>query len=176
MNRNRKKVVAATLATGMAVVMGTMPVLAADSSVSKQETVYVNASASGTPQEITVSDWLKNSGDSSESEIKDTSDLTDIKNVKGDETFTQDGDNLTWSTDGKDIYYQGTTTKELPASVELTYYLDGVQVSPDDLAGKSGHLKIEVKYTNNAKNEVKVGKKKTDMYSPFVMVLSLIHI
>ena len=87
------------------------------------------------------------------------SDLKDIKNVKGDETFDQDGDDLTWNTEDKDIYYQGTTTKELPASVELTYYLDGVQVSPDDLAGKSGHLKVEVKYTNNAKNKVKVGKK-----------------
>ena len=172
MNRNRKKVVAATLATGMAVVMGTMPVLAADSSVSKQETVYVNASASGTPQEITVSDWLKNSASSGN--LSDVSDLKDIKNVKGDETFEQDGDELTWNTEDKDIYYQGTTTKELPASVELTYYLDGVQVSPDDLAGKSGHLKIEVKYTNNAKNEVKVGKKKTDMYSPFVMVTAMI--
>lgn len=96
MNRNRKKVVAATLATGMAVVMGTMPVLAADSSVSKQETVYVNASASGTPQEITVSDWLKNSASSGN--LSDVSDLKDIKNVKGDETFEQDGDELTWNT------------------------------------------------------------------------------
>ena len=172
MNRNRKKVVAASLATGMAVVMGTVPVLAADSSVSKQETVYVNASASGTPQEITVSEWLKNSA--SAGNLSDVSDLKDIKNVKGDETFDQDGDDLTWNTEDKDIYYQGTTTKELPASVELTYYLDGVQVSPDDLAGKSGHLKVEVKYTNNAKNKVKVGKKKTDMYSPFVMVTAMI--
>ena len=172
MNRNRKKVVVASLATGMAVVMGTVPVLAADSSVSKQETVYVNASASGTPQEITVSEWLKNSASSGN--VSDVSDLKDIKNVKGDETFDQDGDDLTWNTEDKDIYYQGTTTKELPASVELTYYLDGVQVSPDDLAGKSGHLKVEVKYTNNAKNKVKVGKKKTDMYSPFVMVTAMI--
>ncbi len=105
-----------------------MPVLAADSSVSKQETVYVNASASGTPQEITVSEWLKNSASSGN--LSDVSDLKDIKNVKGDETFEQDGDELTWNTEDKDIYYQGTTTKELPASVELTYYLDGVQVSP----------------------------------------------
>ena len=134
--------------------------------------MYVNASASGTPQEITVSEWLKNSA--SAGNLSDVSDLKDIKNVKGDETFDQDGDDLTWNTEDKDIYYQGTTTKELPASVELTYYLDGVQVSPDDLAGKSGHLKVEVKYTNNAKNKVKVGKKKTDMYSPFVMVTAMI--
>ena len=122
MNRNRKKVVAATLATGMAVVMGTMPVLAADSSVSKQETVYVNASASGTPQEITVSDWLKNSASSGN--LSDVSDLKDIKNVKGDETFDGSGDKITWNADGSDIYYQGTSTKQSPVSIKLTYYLD----------------------------------------------------
>ena len=115
MNRNRKKVVAASLATGMAVVMGTVPVLAADSSVSKQETVYVNASASGTPQEITVSEWLKNSA--SAGNLSDVSDLKDIKNVKGDETFEQDGSNLTWNTEDKDIYYQGTTNKDLRVSM-----------------------------------------------------------
>ena len=172
MNRNRKKVVAASLATGMAIVMGTIPVLAADSSVSKQETVYVNASSSGTPQEITVSDWLKDSA--SAGNLSDVSELKGIKNVKGDETFEQDGEDLTWNTEDKDIYYQGTTDKELPASVQLTYYLDGVQVKPDELAGKSGHLKIEVKYTNNAVNKVKVGKKNTNMYSPFVMATAMI--
>ena len=64
----------------------------------------------GTPQEITVSDWLKNSA--SAGDLSDVSDLKDIKNVKGDETFSQDGDELTWNTEDKDIYYQGTTTKE----------------------------------------------------------------
>ena len=107
MNRNRKKAAAATLAAGMAVVLSAGTVMAAaqtgDSSVQKEETVYVNTTADGEVTDVTVSDWLKNAGDSS-SDIKDSSDLTDIKNVKGDETFTQDGDNLTWSTDGKDIY------------------------------------------------------------------------
>ena len=111
MNRNRKKAAAATLAAGMAVVLGAGTVMAAastgDNGVQKEETVYVNTTAGGEVTDVTVSDWLKNSGDSSNSEVKDTSDLQDIKNVKGDETFTQNGNDLTWSTDGKDIYYQG---------------------------------------------------------------------
>ena len=61
MNRNRKKAVAASVAVGMTMVMGVSPVLAANTDISKEETVYVNAAADGTPQEITVSDWLKNS-------------------------------------------------------------------------------------------------------------------
>ena len=121
MNRNRKKAAAATLAAGMAVVLGAGTVMAAastgDNGLQKEETVYVNTTAGGEVTDVTVSDWLKNSGDSSNSEVKDASDLQDIKNVKGDETFTQNGNDLTWSTDGKDIYYQGKTEKNLPVSV-----------------------------------------------------------
>lgn len=91
MNRNRKKAAAASLAAGMAVVLGAGTVMAtvstSDSGVQKEETVYVNTTAAGDVTDVTVSNWLKNSGDSSGSEIKDTSDLTDIKNVKGDETL-----------------------------------------------------------------------------------------
>ena len=172
MNRNRKKAVAASVAVGMTMVMGVSTVLAANTDISKEETVYVNAAADGTPQEITVSDWLKNSA--SAGDLSDVSDLKDIKNVKGDETFSQDGDKLTWNTEDKDIYYQGTTTKDLPVSMELKYYLDGAQISPSDLAGKSGHLKIEVTYKNNVKNKTKVGKKTTEMYAPFVMATAMI--
>ena len=86
----------AGLAVGMAVAVGSVPMAMAantvnttdsSSSVSKEETVYVNADASGNPQQITVSNWLKNAG--SESSVEDQSDLTNIKNVKGDETFTR---------------------------------------------------------------------------------------
>ena len=66
---------------------------------------------------FTVSDWLKNSA--SAGDLSDVSDLKDIKNVKGDETFSQNGDKLTWNTDDKDIYYQGTTTKDLPVPWRL---------------------------------------------------------
>ena len=114
-----------------------------DNGLQKEETVYVNTTAGGEVTDVTVSDWLKNSGDSSNSEVKDASDLQDIKNVKGDETFTQNGNDLTWSTDGKDIYYQGKTEKNLPVSVGIKYYMDGTEVSPEALAGKTGHLKME---------------------------------
>ncbi|WP_406565847.1 hypothetical protein, partial [Eubacterium callanderi] len=61
------------------------------------------------------------------------SELDGIKNIKGEETFSESGDNLTWDTNGADIYYQGTTEKELPVSVILTYYLDGKKISPSEL-------------------------------------------
>ena len=123
MNRNRKKAVAASVAVGMTMVMGFSPVLAANTDISKEETVYVNAAADGTPQEITVSDWLKNSA--SAGGLSDVSDLKDIKNVKGDETFSENNGKLVWQGDKKDICYQGTTTKKIPVGMKVTYELDG---------------------------------------------------
>ncbi len=131
MNRN-KKILNVTMAAGMAAVLGTTPVIAAtqeaDNGVSKEETVYVNATAEGEIKDITVSDWLKNSG-SAEGDISDVSDLEGIKNVKGDETFTQDGDKVTWNTDSSDIYYQGTSNKELPVDMKIKYYLDDQEIT-----------------------------------------------
>ncbi len=140
--------------------------------ISKQETVYVNMDAKGKPQEVTVSDWLKNSGVSGA--VKDESSLTDIENVKGEESFTQDGDTLTWQAGKKDIYYQGSTDQELPVSVELTYYLDGEEISPKELIGKSGKLEIDIRYRNKAKRTVTVGGRKTDIYIPFMMITGMI--
>ncbi len=179
MNKNRKmkRKVAASVAVGMSVMMGVTPAFAAsgtsDSDVYKEETVYVNAKASGKTDKVTVSNWLKNSGSVS-GDLEDESTLSDIKNVKGDEEYTADGDKLTWSTDGEDIYYQGTTDKKLPVSVKLKYYLDGKQMKPSELKGKSGHLKITVDYKNNEKQNVSVDGKDTEVYTPFVMMTGMI--
>ena len=171
MNRNRKlrKQMMSGLAVGMAAVMGAAPVYAAtgeDAAVSKEETVYVNANADGSEDQITVSNWLKNAG--TEKNLKDESELKDIKNVKGDEEFTQSGNELTWQTDGEDIYYQGTTTKEPPVSVKFTYYLDGKEIKPEDLAGKSGKVKIRFDYTNNESRTVNINGKDVEVKVPFL--------
>lgn len=179
MNKNRKikRSLTTSLAVGMSVMMGAVPVYAAGSTdtqdVYKEETVYVNADATGNSDEVTVSDWLKNSGSVS-GNLTDESILKEIKNVKGDETFTENADQLTWNTAGEDIYYQGTTDKELPVSVKLTYFLDGKEVKPDELKGKSGHLKIQVQYTNNEKKTVTVDGKEEEVYTPFIMMTGMI--
>lgn len=180
MNKNRKikRGLTTSLAVGMSVMMGAVPVFAAGTSsdadaVYKEETVYVNADATGTIDDVTVSNWLKNSGSVSGS-LTDASTLKDIKNVKGDETFKASGDTLTWNTDGEDIYYQGTTDQNLPVSVKLTYYLDGKEIKPADLKGKSGHLKIQVDYTNKEKKTVSVDGKQEEVYTPFVMMTGMI--
>ena len=121
----------------------------------KVETVYVTADASGSVNDVIVSEWLKNA--TASSELTDTTELKDIVNVKGDESFTENGDGtVTWNADGSDIYYQGTTDKELPVDMKITYTLDGKEISPADLAGKSGKVTIRFEYENKAKQTVDV--------------------
>ena len=130
----------------------------------KEETVYVMADAYGEKKSVVVSEWLKNTAGAAE--IKDKSELSDIENVKGDETFTRDGQNLTWQADGKPIYYQGTSEKELPISVKVSYTLDGKTVKAEELAGAKGTVKIRFDYENKAKEG--------DAYAPFLCVSGML--
>ncbi len=140
--------------------------------IGKDETVYMIADAKGNVNKTIVSDWLKNP-DKKDS-LEDASDLKDIQNVKGDETFSQDGEKLTWQADGNDIYYQGTTDKETPITQKVTYMLDGKEIEPEDLAGKSGKVTIRFDYTNNEKVTKKIDGKDTDVYVPFSVVTGMI--
>ncbi|MBR0381543.1 MAG: hypothetical protein IJH71_03795 [Eubacterium sp.] len=139
----------------------------------KTETVYVNADAEGNITDITVSDWLRNKDGSAV--IEDKSRLSDIKNTKGDETFTEESDgSVTWKADGNDIYYQGSSDEELPVSVKVTYYLDGKKIKGKDLAGKSGKVKIRFDYDNNAYEQVEVNGKKYTVNIPFTCISAMI--
>lgn len=141
--------------------------------VSKQESVYVNAGADGSISQVTVSNWLKDSGAVS-GKLEDSTDLTDIKNVKGNETFTQDGNSVSWDTSGQDIYYQGKSSKELPVSMQITYMLDGKEMKAEDMLGKSGKLEMKISYQNHSKTTKKINGEKVDIYTPFVMVTGMI--
>lgn len=143
-----------------------------DKVVGKDETVYLIANASGDVEKTIVSDWLKN-GEKKDF-LEDASDLENIENVKGDETFDKEGNKLTWKADGADIYYQGTTQKKAPVTEQITYYLDGEEISPGELAGKSGKVTIRFDYTNNEKTTETVNGKSYDVYVPFTVVSGMI--
>lgn len=138
-------------------------------SMFKDETVYVFKKADGQNKNITVSDWLKN-GDGDKT-LSDVSDLKDIQNTEGNQAYTTGSKNqLTWAADGDDIYYQGSTSKKLPVDVKATYWLNGKKVTPDQISGKSGKVKIRYDYTNNSK----VTENGYSVYTPFVAMTAVI--
>ncbi|MDD6293504.1 MAG: hypothetical protein PUA71_06715 [Eubacteriales bacterium] len=139
----------------------------------KEETVYVLTDANGNVNKTIVSDWLKNKDGSDK--LEDKSDLKDIENVKSDADYITGEDGaITWNANGEDIYYQGTTDKQLPVDVKVTYLLDGKEMSPSEIAGKNGKVTIKFEYTNNQKKEITVNGKKTEMYVPFTMISGMI--
>lgn len=171
MKKKQVQALLAGMSAMMAVMLPATSVLAAVPE--KEQTVYVNADENGNSQDVIVSNWLKNQG--KEQELTDKTNLTDIQNVKGDETFEQKNDGtIVWNTDGGDIYYQGKTQEELPVSVKLTYYLDGKEISAKDLAGKSGKLKIRIDYENKSKEVKEIQGKQEEICTPFMMMTAMI--
>lgn len=141
--------------------------------ITKDETVYVLAGADGSVEKIIVSDWIKNSLGSIA--ITDKSELSDVVNSKGDETYTMNGDNMrVWDAQGKDIYYQGNIEKELPVNLSVSYTMDGNMISPSELAGKSGHLVIRFDYENNQYENVEIDGKTERIYVPYVMLTGML--
>ena len=146
---------------------------AEEQSNSKDETVYVIAGADGSVQKIIVSDWIKNTLGSNT--IRDKSELTDVENVKSDESYTLGSDNTrVWDAQGNDIYYQGNIEKELPVGLSVTYKLDGKTVSPAELAGKSGKVTIRFDYTNQQYEYVEIDGQKEKIYVPFAMLTGIL--
>lgn len=145
----------------------------AEQSNTKDETVYVLAGADGSVQKIIVSDWIKNTLGSNT--ISDKSELSDVENVKGDESYTLGSDHTrVWDAQGNDIYYQGNIEKELPVGLSVTYKLDGKTVSPAELAGKSGKVTIRFDYTNQQYEYVEIDGKKEKIYVPFAMLTGIL--
>lgn len=135
----------------------------------KDETVYVLAHADGSVEKVIVSDWVKNTQGGNT--INDVTQLTNIENIKGNETYTLRGDgSCVWDARGNDIYYQGEIDQELPVSVAVSYALDGQPISPKELAGKSGRVTIRFDYTNNQYEMADINGVQEKIYVPFAIL------
>lgn len=138
----------------------------------KEETVYIMAGADGSSNKVIVSDWIRN-GDRADS-IVDVTGLADITEVKNGESYVKQSDGYVWQAGGNDIYYQGTTDRELPLTLAVTYFLDGKQMNAGDLEGKSGHVVIRYDFQVNEYETVEIGKEQEQIYVPFTTVTGMI--
>lgn len=163
------KVAAASAAVAMSVSVFPFTTVNAEGEggdVTKTESVYTVLNSDGTVSSVTVSDQLHS--DKGFKNYKDKSDLKDVENLKSADEVKKEGNDLVWNQTGEDIFYQGTTTKELPLDVKITYNLDGKDVKEKDILGKSGHLSIKVQIENKQHQKFVVGDKEYDLVVPFV--------
>lgn len=165
-NKVISKIISGTLLCSM--VGYTLPVFA----YTKDETVYSKMDSNGKNYKTIVSTHIKNTENADL--INDLSDLLNVKNTSGDETYTQDGNKFVWNANKNDIYYQGESSKELPIECNVKYELDGKELSANEIAGKSGKVKITLQYTNKEERTVDINGKKVKMYVPFVVVAGTI--
>ena len=140
--------------------------------VDKSETVYAKANADGTVTETTVEAVLKARDGAT---IPDVAALRDIINKEGDEEYTTGADNaLTWQNSGSAITYEGKSDAALPVTTRVTYYLNGVETAPDDLAGQSGRVRIRFDYANHTRETVTVDGQEYTVSVPFTAITAVI--
>ena len=139
--------------------------------LTKEENVYVKLNESGKVESTSITEHLL---DFNEKIVNDKTLLNDIKNINGEEKFDKEGNNLTWETNGKDIYYQGTYNNELPISMNIKYYLDGKEKTVDEILGKKGNIKISMTYENNSYKIMNINGKNEKIYVPYAIVTTTI--
>ena len=145
----------------------------AATSYKKNETVYVNMASDGQVTSKIVTDWLHT--DKAQTYIDDMSDLSDIKNVKSNVEPVKNKDgSYRWNIETTDLYYRGSTKKDLPVNFNITYYLDGKQTTAEKIAGKKGQVKMVITVNNESKKTVKIAGKDTTIYTPFIVAGGMI--
>lgn len=132
--------------------------------LTKNETIYTNLDVYGNVEKSSVTNHLGGIKDTTE--IEDTTELKEILNINGSETYTLHEERLTWNGLGRDIYYRGTITKDLPITTTIEYFLDGEKVDAKDILGKSGKIEMKIHFQNNQKQQ--------NVYTPFVVTLGMI--
>lgn len=137
----------------------------------RSETVYVTASASGETQSILSSVYIVNPD--GRAIIEDAARLTNIKNILSNEAPSQKGGVFRFHANAEDVCYQGEAHDALPFAMEVTYELDGKAIEPEQLAGKSGHVRVTVTYKNLLLNEVESESGPLSLYTPLNIVTSI---
>lgn len=138
----------------------------------KEESVYVFCNPDGSTKNTTVSTKLSN--DDKSAMLKDQTSLTDLQNVESEGAYNKTDEGVVWDANKDDVYYQGTTTKEAPVKVKVSYQLDGQDIDPQDLVGKSGKVKIRFDYTNTSYIEKKINGKTERIYTPFLALTGVV--
>jgi len=153
----------------------------------KNETVYVNLNLDGSLKEEKTINWINIASTSKdmEKEFIDYGEYTDIKNMVNGIKPKIDGGKIIWpygAFKSGSLFYEGTSKKELPIDIAIKYALDGTEIKGEELAGKSGKLRIEIRIKNKLKQESNIFYRdyygvdrivEEDCYTPLMVQVSL---
>lgn len=108
----------------------------------KEEVVYVLLSNDGSVDKIYVVNSFELGPDK---QITDYGNYAYVQNLTNSDTLLLHDGVVTINTEADRLYYKGfLINAELPWLISINYWLDGNEISPEELGGKSGQLKIEI--------------------------------
>lgn len=135
--------------------------------VKKEETVYINTKPNGETYNVSVTDWLHT--DTPQTYIKDVSNLTDIVNVNTLTKPQQKGEKLVWDMDTTDLYYNGKSKEQPPVSFSIKYFLEGKEMTAEQIAGKKGNVSIQITMHNSKKEKYMIKGKEYTITCPMLV-------
>ena len=125
----------------------TLPTFAAEMENPKEEVVYGMLNNNGSSQEIFVVNIFDSKG-----EVIDYGDYSKVRNMKSEDEIKTDKNKITVNNTHDKLYYEGRLkSDELPWNISIKYFIDNKELSADDVGGKSGDLRIDIKIKENKK-------------------------
>ena len=153
-----------------ALIFGTVFPAFAEAAPSKDENVFIILNADGSIRQEIVSDWLHS--ETGFDRAQDRSTLSDLQNLRTEAEPEREGEELRWTSEETDLYYQGTTTAPPPVTAQIVYELDGQQISAEELTGRSGHLQIRIKLENHEWETKTIAGRERRVCTPFITVIA----
>jgi X-X-X-Leu-X-X-Gly heptad repeat protein len=115
----------------------------------KDEVIYATLASDGSAESIYAVNQFRVARAGT---IVDYGNYESVVNLTDTRPITQEREAVTFAADAGNFYYQGNmASTDLPWIFDLTYYLDGSQTAPQDLAGRDGNLEIKISSTRNEK-------------------------
>jgi putative membrane protein len=130
----------------------------------KEEVVYVRLANDGSVSKVYVvnSFWV-----GEENEILDYGNYDYVQNLTDTSAIRLEDGKVTLNPQGDEIYYEGfLVDPELPWNISITYLLDGSEISPDELPGKTGKLAIHIETGANPRGS-------RDFFENYALQISL---
>lgn len=171
MKQHTRRTLAVLVSLGMTAGLAAPALAAQPAGTDKDETVYIILNSDGSIQSQTVTEWLH--ADGSLKNVADRTTLDNIQDLKGTLVPRIDSGVAYWDTDASDLWYQGSAAATPPVTAAITYTLDGKEMTAEEMAGKSGHVVITVKLTNNDPHTCTVQGKQRTIYTPFATVAAM---
>ncbi|MCD2503171.1 hypothetical protein LQE93_15525 [Clostridium sp. NSJ-145] len=147
-NNKVVKRTAAGVVTSLFVISNILPtvVQAASIASNKEEVVYVNLNSDGDLLGTYVVNIFN------DSDITDYGNYIEVRNMNTNDEINYDSGVIKIKSSKDKLYYEGIMENaEIPWNIDITYKMDGKEYSPEEIAGMSGKLTIEINITENTK-------------------------